>query len=397
MQTKRLGIEKSEPVKVAGTGKTKKARAAGTVCAEAPGSNPEYFVGIDLHKKFMQVALMESGGKVLQNKRVECDPKDVVKEFSKLPANSRCVLESSSVWYGMYRFLRNKLNLDVMLSNPLATKRIAASKKKTDKVDAEVLADLLRGGYIAGCYVPDEKTVKERQLIRYRDKVVKERTRIKNGVHAILLQEGIKIPGQPFSSQYVRELHKLDDWRIEKHIRAIAFLDQDITDCDNRIRDAVSKNRNARILKTMPGIGNVVALALASEIGGISRFSDMDHLASYFGLVPSVRNSASTVHHGRITKTGNSLVRHLLAEAVIVHVTFARNRKVSTPISEFYERLSKKRGSSKAKVAAAAKMLRIAFWMLKKETDFWTCVEEGRKSTYREPRKKGSRNVKNHG
>ena len=159
----------------------------------------------------------------------------------------------------------------------------------------------------------------------------------------------------------------------------------------------MSKNRNARLLKTMPGIGNVVALALASEIGDISRFSDMDHLASYFGLVPSVRNSAGTVHHGRITKTGNSLVRHLLAEAVIVHVTFARNRKTPTPISRFYERLSKKRGGSQAKVAAAAKMLRIVFWMLKKEIDFWTCIEEGKKSTYREPGKKGSRSVKNHG
>ena len=384
-------------MKAAGADRTRKVRTAKTVCTEAPGGSPEYFVGIDLHKKFMQVALMDSGGKVLQNKRVECDLKCVAKEFSRLPANARYVIESSSVWYGMYRFLRGRLGLDVMLSNPLATKRIANSKKKTDRVDAEVLADLLRGGYIAGCYVPDEKTVDERQLVRYRDKVVRERTRTKNGIHAILLQKGIKIPGQPFSSQYIRELHKIGDWRIEKQIGTIAFLNRDIADCDGRIRDAVSENRSAKILKTVPGIGDVTALALASEIGGISRFSDMDHLASYFGLVPSVRDSADTVHHGRITKEGNSLVRHLLAEAVIVHVTFARNRKTPTPISRFYERLSKKRGGSKAKVAAAAKMTRIVFWMLKKEIDFWTCIEEGRKSTYREPRKKGPRRVKNHG
>ncbi len=117
---------------------------------------------------------------------------------SPIPADARYVLESSSVWYGMYRFLRNKLGLDVMLSNPLAMKRTTESKKKTDKVEAEILADLLRGGDIAGCYVPDENMVKERQLIRYRDKVVKERTRAKNGIHAILLQEGIKIPGSRF-------------------------------------------------------------------------------------------------------------------------------------------------------------------------------------------------------
>ena len=384
-------------MKAAGAGGTRKARTARTVCTEAPGGSQEYFVGIDLHKKFMQVALMDSGGKILQNRRVECDRKCVAKEFSKLPANARYVIESSSVWYGMYRFLRNELGLDVMLSNPLATKRIAHSKKKTDRVDAKVPADLLRGNYIAGCYVPDEKTVDERQLVRYRDKVVRERARIKNGIHAILLQKGIKIPGQPFTPQYIRELHKIGDWRIEKQIGTMEFLSRDITDCDGRVQDAVSGNRSARILKTMPGIGNVTALALASEIGGISRFSDMDHLVSYFGLVPSVRDSADTVHHGRITKEGNSLVRHLLTEAVIVHVTFARSKKVSTPISRFYERLSKKRGGSKARIAAAAKMLRIVFWMLKKKIDFWTCVEEGRKSTYRKPKKKGSRNVKNHG
>ena len=384
-------------MKTAGVGKTKKARTVRTVCTEAPGDSLEYFVGIDLHKKFMQVALMDSGGKVLQNRRVECDLRRVEKEFSKLPANARYVVESSSVWYGMYRFLRDRLGLDVMLSNPLATKRIAESKKKTDKVDAEILADLLRGGYISGCYVPDDGVVKDRQLIRFRSQLVKERTKFKNSIHGILLQRGTRIKGQPFTSRYVRELRRLDDWRIEKYLGVIAFLNGDIADCDARIQAAVSKNENAKLLKTVPGIGNITALALASEIDDISRFSDMDHLASYFGLVPSVRNSASTTHHGRITKTGNSLVRRLLTEAVLVHVMFARNRKISTPISEFYGRLSKKRGISKARVAAAAKMLRIVFWMLKKKIDFWTCIEEGRKSTYREPGKKVSRRVKNHG
>ncbi len=365
-----------------------KPRAAATAGTEAPNNNPEYFVGIDLHKQFMQVALMDSVGTTLQNKRIECDFKKAARELAKLPAGAKYVMESSSVWYGMYKLLTEKMGLDVMLSNPLATKRIAESKKKTDKVDAVILADLLRGGYIAGCYVPGDDTVQERQLIRYRDRMVKERTRFKNSIHGILLQSGTKIPGQTFTPQYVRELHGLGDWRIEKYISAIEFLDRDIEDCNARIRNAVSRNPKAMLLTTMPGIGNVTALALASEIDDVSRFSDMDHLASYFGLVPSVRNSAATSHHGNITKAGNSLVRHLLAEAAIVHVTWAKNQKRPTPISTFYERLREKRGGSKAKVAAAAKMLRIIFWMLKKNIDFWTCVEEGRKSTHREPKRK---------
>ena len=372
-----------ETVTVAKMGKPKTAAA---VKARPPKNKTKYFVGIDLHKKFMQVAVMNPDGKVLHNDRIECDRKTVRSALSKIPRDAKYVPESSSVWYGMYRFLTNELGLDVLLSNPLATKRIAESKKKTDRVDAMILADLLRGGYIAGCYVPGEETVRDRQLVRYRAKMVEERTRFKNMVHGILLQEGIRIPGQTFSPEYNRQLRQLGNWRIDRYLRTIDFLNRDVAECSARIQKAVEGNRRARLLKTMPGIGDITALALASEIDDISRFPDMDRLASYFGLVPSVRNSAGTVHHGGITKAGASLVRQLLTEAALVHVATAKRKKAQTPISVFYERLAKKRGGSKAKVATAAKMPRIAFWMLKEEIDFGTCMSEGRKSTRRRPR-----------
>ena len=241
------------------------------------------------------------------------------------------------------------------------------------------------------CYIPDEETVGMRQPVRYRDRMVRERTRFKNLIHGILLQDGTKIAGQPFSAEYIARLHKLDNWRIEKHLGTIVFLDGDISDCNARIQKEIGRSHRARLLTTVPGIGNVTALTPASEIDDISRFPDMDRLVPYLGMAPSVRNSAETVRHGRITRTGNSLVRHLMAEAAIVHVTFARKSKRPTPVSTFYERLAKKRGGSKAKVAAAAKPLRIVFWMLKKDVDFWTCVDEGRKSTYRAPKKKAGR------
>ena len=339
----------------------------------------------------MQIAVMDSAGAVICNKSFKCDHNEIRTALAQMPANTKYVLESSSVWYGMYRFLTDKLGLDVMLSNPLATKRIAASKKKTDKVDAKILADLLRGGYISGCYVPDKMTVEDRQLVRYRDGIVRRRAQHKNSIHGILLQEGIKIDEQPFTPKFVKRLHKLDDWRVEKHLKIIDFLTVDIRDCDERIERAVGGNPQALLLRTVPGIGNATALTLASEVDDIDRFPDEHRLVSYFGLVPSVRNSAETVHHGRITKTGNSMVRHLLAEAVIVHVSVARRKGVVTPISIFYERLKERRGGSKAKVAAAGKMLKIAYWIMKKKIDFETCVREGEASTYRDPHKKSQR------
>ena len=352
------------------------------------------FVGIDLHKKFMQVALMEADGTLLQNTRIECDYTIIKKEFSKFPKNTKYVIESSSVWYGMYRFLRDELNLNVVLSNPHTTKVIASSKKKTDKVDARILADLLRCGYIVESYVPEHDVIESRQLVRCRSAIVKGRTRNKNLIHGILLQNGTKIGGVPFTADFIKKLHDLNDWRIELYLDATMTDNKNILDCDMRVQQAVANNHEARLLKTMPGIGNYIALTLAAGIGDISRFADADKLASYFGIVPSVRNSAEKVQHGRITRTGDSHVRQMLAEAALVHVNWARKNKKATPIYTFYTRLAEKRGASKAKVAAAAKMIRIIFWMLKKDIGFWTCVEEGKKSTHRELKKKQTRKGK---
>ena len=100
------------------------------------------FVGIDLHKAFLQVAVVNNNGELLRNHRVENDVKSIKSEFSGYPKDAKFVIESSSVWYGVYRFLTDSLNLDVVLSNPYQTRLIAESKKKTDKVDAKVLADM---------------------------------------------------------------------------------------------------------------------------------------------------------------------------------------------------------------------------------------------------------------
>ena len=101
------------------------------------------------------------------------------REFTCIPRDVKCVIESSSVWYEMFRFVRYDLGYDVILSNPAQTKAIAASKKKTDKIDAHILADLLRGGYIAVSHVPDKEIIESRQMVRYRHDKARQRTQCK--------------------------------------------------------------------------------------------------------------------------------------------------------------------------------------------------------------------------
>jgi transposase len=108
---------------------------------------------------------------------------------------------------------------------------------------------------------------------------------------------------------------------------------------------------------TIPGIGHYSALLIVSEIGDINRFPDSYHLCSYVGLVPSTHSSGGITYHGSITKTGSKYLRWILLECVHVHI---RTNKHSN-VARFYERLVKRKGSSIAAVAAAAKLLKVAF------------------------------------
>ena len=330
-------------------------------------SNKTMYVGIDLHKKFLQVAIMDNDGNILQNDKVENNHQSIKKHFVDIPISANIVMESSSIWYDTYRFLTDQLKYkNVTLSNPYLTKAIAASKKKTDRIDAKILADLLRGGYIATCYVPDKKIVKQRQLVRYRKKLVQWRTAVKNSVHGILLQGGIKIPGVTSTETYNRRLKAPDDYRMDGFLRQINYLNLQIAEINSKVYAAVKVNPDAILINSIPGIGNYSALVIASEIADIERFNDSHKLCAYAGVVPSVRNSADTIHHGSITKRGSMTMRWILTECIHAHAIHAKN----SDITRFYNRIKKKRGSSKAAVAGASKILRVIYWMLKERREF---------------------------
>ena len=234
-------------------------------------------------------------------------------------------------------------------------------------MDARVLADLLRGGYIVQCYVPDKRIMELRELVRHRDFLVRTRTKIKNKIHGILLMNGIKITEakKPFSQKYVQKL-KLHDYRIDGYLRIIESLDSEIDDVSKEIVCIAKDDQMTRLLVTIPGVGYYSALLIASEIGDINRFADSHHLCSYAGLVPSTHSSGETTYHGRITKMGSGHLRWILTECIHTHVRYEKDSN----ITRFYNRLLKKKGKAKATVGAASKLLRVIYQMLKEDREY---------------------------
>jgi transposase len=324
------------------------------------------FVGMDVHKNYLQIAVLDEKGKVLDNSRVDNDLSKIDKFFDRLDRNrksTKIVMESSGLWYNIYEYL-SKRHLDVRLSNPTKTRAIASAKIKTDKLDAVKLADLLRGGYIAECYIPSRRTMELRELVRHRAALVRMRTKLKNKIHSIMSMKGISISYTSthlFTKGYIQKLKQLNDYRINGYLSIIESLNDEINNVSKKILLLAQEDEMAKLLMTIPGVGYYSALLIVSEVGDINRFPDSYHLCSYAGLVPSTHSSGGSTYHGSITKTGSKYLRWVMLECVHAHI---RNEKNSN-IAQFYHRISKKKGNSKAAVAAASKLLKVVYWILK--------------------------------
>ena len=326
------------------------------------------YVGLDVHKRTIVACIMDAAGNVVWTDQLSTT-RHAIETFAKhvLEPTDHVALEATTNCWPIAALLRPFVE-SVTVSNPMATRAIAKAKVKTDKVDARVLAHLLRCNYLPPVWHPDEQTQRMRQLTGRRAALVQQRTKLRNRIHSVLHMRLIETPSQLFSPKGIEWLEKLlasgqldDDgvFMIESDLRLLESLQQEI----DRFEELLAKEAYAcdqvRLLMTLPGVDMLVAMALLAALGDISRFRSPREVASYLGLVPSTRQSANKCYHGPITKCGNVQARWMLIQAC-QHL--GRN---PGPLGNFFRRIKKRKNHNVAVVAAARKMAMIAFLMLK--------------------------------
>jgi len=321
------------------------------------------FIGLDVHKNYLQAAVLDAEGHLVKQQRIANSRDELVNFFQPFD-KAKVVIESSTAWYPIYELLSDKY--EATLSNPARTKAIAQAKVKTDKIDALTLARLLRGGFIAESYVPPRRIMDLRELVRYRASLVRLRTMVKNKIHAQLLKRGIRIDAYPFTKAYNATLTAIGDYKIDGYLKILESLNLQITETSNRIKQTAEDDEASRLLMTIPGVGYYSALLIACEIGDVNRFPDSAHLCSYAGLTPSTHSSGGVTYHGHITKTGSRHLRWILTECARTHIRLNPDSNVT----RFYLKLAKRKGDAKATVAASTKLLKIAYWLLKEKRPY---------------------------
>lgn len=323
------------------------------------------FAALDLHRSVVEACILDDAGAVALRDRFAAT-REALLGFaqSRLSKLHHLVIEATTNTWAVAALLEPFV-ARLVVSNPLRTKAIASAKIKTDKVDARVLAELLRCDYLPEVWQPDAATRQLRAATTERACLTSDRTRIKNRIHAILHQRLIPVAaGDLFSAKNLAWLEKLplDDFgrsALNRQLRLLANTETELADVTNSLAANAYNDPRVKLLMTLPGCDFNVAQALLAALGDPSRFPSGDEAASYIGLTPSTYQSANKCYHGHITKQGRAHARWMMVEAA----QFLDRHP--GPIGVFFRRIAKRKDRNVAVVAAAHKLVTIAWHMLK--------------------------------
>lgn len=327
------------------------------------------YCGVDFHARQQTITWCDSTDGEIKQCQLNHHPKKVVSDFyANLTAPVIVGFETSgySLWF---EELLTELGCEVRIGDPAEIRRRARSRQKNDRRDADLIFELLHKDEFPTVFRFSRQSREILQQLRYRHKQVKLRTIARNCLHKLALDAGLslqqtlltkagraKLEGlalRPVAAQQRQEWLELID-HLNQRIQRVEQALESLADADPRV---------VRV-RTHPGIGLLTGLALVHTLCPVSRFANSRKVTAYVGLEPVEHSSAGTQRWGGISKAGSRLLRFLLGEAAL------NACQEDADLKRFYQNLSQRRGSQKATVATARKLLIRAYVLLRDEIDY---------------------------
>ena len=317
------------------------------------------YLGVDLHQNSITICRREADGSEAFE-TLTLSPADLDRFCLSLDAGDEVAIEATgnSAWF------RDQVLPcvgRVVVVNPSQFKVIRKSVKKTDRNDAAALALFLEKDMLPETRAKTQAEAELASLAHTRDLLVKQRTRLLNKLHALHVGKGLKLKKESLGSK--RGLAAIDMGlfsaceQIEIAVlrETAAALTASLKQLDGEIEKLASALAGYEGIVSIKGIGARSAAVLLAAIGNVHDFESADKLAAYFGMVPRVSQSNETDHRGRITKRGNKLARTTLVQCSFIATRY------SPYLKAFYDRIRARRGTGKAIIATARKLLAIIY------------------------------------
>jgi transposase len=327
-----------------------------------------YYAGLDVASKGSYLYAVDRRGRKVEGREIPTTKKSLREAFKKYKDQKTVVAIEAG---GSTRWIHDELvrmGIGVYVVNPNKVKAIADSKRKTDKVDAKILSELLRIDALPErVYMAKGKNREMRDLMQARHNIIRSYTNLMNYLRGLLRQEGIQLPAKELLKEdYEKRLleKKLPihiQEIIERYSKTIRYMLKEKKRLEEEIKER--NNKDVELVKSIPGMGEISAKTILAAIGEIKRFKKAKQLASYCGLVPSVRSSGERTEYGHITREGRSEVRRVGVQSA--HAVLRSKAKETYPLKKWHASIAHRRGKKTALVALARKLVTIVFYVLR--------------------------------
>jgi transposase len=325
------------------------------------------YVGIDLHKKTISICVVNQERKKLETKRLHCLPVETIVEYFRGLGEFEAVVEATASYEWFVRLIE-PLAKRVVLAHPGKLRVIAESTRKSDKIDARVLAEFLALDMIPQAYRPTPRQREHRVLVRHRCYVQRRITSIRTKIRRILSDYNADQPNL-FTSDGLAYLAQVKLTRADRFAVDQLLLEWDCQQARLQAAQAQLKEFAAQapaaeaearaLLQSIPGVGPVTTEVVLSELADAKRFRSAKCAVAYAGMAPGQRESAGKKKDLHIERTGSALLRWILVEAAWQLV------RRTGRWGETFERLSSRIGRKKAIVAVARRLLGVMMALLK--------------------------------
>jgi len=334
------------------------------------------YCGIDVAMKSSYIYITDGRGRIRGKGELPTTAEDFRRALRRfVPDGLKVAIEAGNQTAWIHDLLV-EIGAEVTVVNPTKVKLIAESRRKTDKIDAKILCELLRlDGLPTPVHVPPRETRELRGLLVARRQLVRARTKLCNVVRGMLRQEGVSLPFR-WLSTFVGWQRLMERDYTHAHLRAVleayygsfVSLTRSIQAMDKQLSERERQDDRAARLQTIPRVGRIASLTFLAAVGDVHRFASSRRLASYAGLCPTVRSSGERTEYGSISRAGRSELRAVWVQ--IAHLVARDTSRSTVRLRRWYSKVAQKRGKKTATVALARKLLMIAYRLLYDQTDY---------------------------
>jgi transposase len=335
------------------------------------------YIAFDAHKHYTLASVATLDGRTIREERVEHE-RDALREFlERCERGSPVAVETTGNWYWIVDEIE-AAGCMPRLVHARKAKLMLGMINKTDKLDARGLNRLQQAGTLPTVWIPPGELRDQRDLPRTRMVLVRQRTQLKNRIHATLAKYALHCSevtdlfgrrGLALLRQRIEQLPPHTGYATGQILAQVEALDRQVRAFEREIRTVFQPSPEVARLMALPGVGFTLAVVIVLELGDVARFPTAEHFAAYAGTTPRVHSSGGKTRYGPLRPDVNRYLKWAFIEAANV-VCRVRRRHPGRHASQLYQRMASRKGHQKAIGAVARHLAEATYWMLTRQEPY---------------------------